>query len=309
MVSLCASALVVLMTAMCLPAGIPARYVPTVSSSQTAKGWKGLVPLRSMRRDVEALLGPPESSGGSSYQTNEARIYVEYSDGPCEKGWPYGWNVDKDTLVSITVSAKHPVWLSELNLDQNKYVKSRGTHISSRIFYVNYSEGITVEADEFSGKVGSFTYHPTRSEQKLQCPDASSRLPAGRDQADSFFKFDAYGDLSPQPERERLDSVAAELLRRPETEAYVIAYAGRVAQKGEAAAHAACAGSYLTKKHRIQADRIHVIDGGYRDTREVEIYVEEKDGPLPLARPSVRPSAVQISNQKPELLCRLNAEN
>lgn len=280
---------------------------PGISAQQAVegKGWKGLVPLRSTRRDVEALLGPPATAGGSSYQTNEATVYVGYSDGPCEKGWPYGWNVDKDTVVSIAVSPKEPIMFTELSLDKNKYLQSRDGHINTRVLYANYGEGITVVVDEITGKVRSFTYHPTDSQQKLQCPDASSRLPVGSTQADPFFKFDAYGDLSPDLERERLDAIAAALRLRPEADVYLIAYAGKIAHKGEAGARAACARSYLIKKHHIQADRIQTIDGGYREMFEVEVYVEEKDGLIPLATPSVRPSAVKITQQKPILTCRL----
>lgn len=195
---------------------------PGISAQQAVegKGWKGLVPLRSTRRDVEALLGPPATAGGSSYQTNEATVYVGYSDGPCEKGWPYGWNVDKDTVVSIAVSPKEPIMFTELSLDKNKYLQSRDGHINTRVLYANYGEGITVVVDEITGKVRSFTYHPTDSQQKLQCPDASSRLPVGSTQADPFFKFDAYGDLSPDLERERLDAIAAALRLRPEADVY-----------------------------------------------------------------------------------------
>ena len=194
---------------------------------------------------------------------------------------------------------------TELSLDKNKYLQSRDGHINTRVLYANYGEGITVVVDEITGKVRSFTYHPTDSQQKLQCPDASSRLPVGSTQADPFFKFDAYGDLSPDLERERLDAIAAALRLRPEADVYLIAYAGKIAHKGEAGARAACARSYLIKKHHIQADRIQTIDGGYREMFEVEVYVEEKDGLIPLATPSVRPSAVKITQQKPILTCRL----
>src|SRR5215212_1686423 len=280
---------------------------PGISAQQAdeGKGWKGLVPLLSTRRDVDALLGPPAPGGDSFYQTQEATIFVRYSDGPCEKGWPYGWNVDKDTVVSIAVSPKEPIMFTDLNLDRNKYLQSRDSHISSKLLYASHSEGIIVEVDEITGKVGSFTYHPTDSQQKLQCPDASSRLPVGHTQADPFFRFDAYGDLSSKLERERLDVVAAELLRRREAEAYLIAYAGKIAHKGEAGARATCARNYLIKKHHIEADRIQAIDGGYREIIEVEIYVEEKDGSIPLARPSVRPRAVKITQDKPVPACRL----
>ena len=278
-----------------------------MQSPDEGKGWKDLVPLRSTRRDVEALLGPPMPGGQSLYETNEATVYVGYSDGPCEKGWPYGWNVDKDTVVSIVVTPKEPVMFTDLEIDKNKYVESRDSHINTWMLYANQREGITLVVDEITGKVRSFTYHPTDSQQKLQCPDASSRLPAGHTQTDPISRFDLYGDVSADLERERLDAVAAELRRRREADAYLIAYAGKIAHKGEAGARAACARDYLIKIHHIQADRIREIDGGYRETFEVEVYVEEADGSIPLATPTVRHSAVKISRQKPVLTCRLTA--
>ena len=267
------------------------------------KGWRGLLPLRSTRRDVETLLGSPQTTGGSSYETEDASIFVEYSDGPCEKGWPYGWNVNKDTVVRITVSPKNTVRLADLNLDEKKYVMSRDSHINTKVHYVNHNDGIAIEFDEIAGRVRSFSYQPATSDLKLRCADASNTLPVGRSQADSFFKFDAYGDLPVQLEHERLDSVAAELIRLPATEAYVIAYAGRVALTGEAAARAMCARDYLMKKHHINADRVKAIDGGYREAREFEVYIEPKGGPLPLPRPSVRPSQVTLSQQKHAVKC------
>jgi hypothetical protein len=303
--------LVLLLPAIYSGAGLSASQAQfaMMQSPDEGKGWKGLVPLRSTRRDVEALLGPPTPGGQSLYQTNEATVYVGYSDGPCEKGWPYGWNVDKDTVVSIVVSPKEPVMFTDLKIDKNKYRQTRDSHINSRMLYANQGEGITLTVDEITGKVKSFTYHPTDSQQKLQCPDAASRLPVGADQADPFFKFDAYGDLSPKLERERLDAVAAELLRRREADAYLIAYAGHVAYKGEASARAVCARNYLIKKHHIQADRIQAINGGYREMFEVEVYVEEKDGSIPLATPSVRPSKIKITQDTPVPTCRVNIEN
>lgn len=198
---------------------------------------------------------------------------------------------------------------TDLNLDKNKYLQSRDSHINTRMIYANHSEGITLVVDEITGKVRSFTYHPTNSQQKLQCPDASSRLPAGHSQTDPSARFDVYGDLSSDLERERLDAVAAALRGRREAYAYLIAYAGKIGLKGEAGARAACARNYLIQKHQIQADRIQAIDGGYRQMFEVEVYVEDKDGTIPLATPSVRPSAVSIKQDKRIPACRVNLEN
>src|SRR5215510_5179248 len=217
-----------------------------------SKGWRGLVPLKSTRRDVEGLLGSPQTPGGSTYEPDGQYFYFEYSDGPCEKGWPYGWNVDKDTVTSIWVSAKKTTLLADLKIDESKYQKYEDPHIQNRVNYVNYDEGIDILVEDATKVVG-FTYLPTSSDEKLRCPDAKNRLPVGRMQADSFSKFDAYGDPKPSHERYRLDLVAAAAVRMPDTDVYIIAYAGRVAQPGEAAARATCAGNYLIKEHHIRA--------------------------------------------------------
>jgi hypothetical protein len=266
--------------------------------SPKAKGWRGLMPLKSTRKDVEKVIGQPLTTGGGSYETPSEGVFIHYSDGPCEKGWPYGWNVARDTVLIITLYPKSALTLSDLTLDQSKYEKWRDTHLSDRIHYTNQGEGVEIEVDEFRGNVISVSYQPTSTDSHLQCPDASRRLPPGRPQADSFFKFDAYGDIGFPYEGERLDSFAAEMQRRPDAEGYIIAYAGRNARVGEAKARADCARKYLLTKHHIKAGRIRVIDGGYRETREVELYVEPRAGPLPLAVPSLRPSKVKIIEAK-----------
>lgn len=273
---------------------------------ERAKGWRGLVPLHATRRDVEGLLGAPKTPGGATYEPDNQYIHVEYSDGPCEKGWPYGWSVEKDTVTGIWVSAKEKVFLSELKIDEKKYQKYTDGHIQNRVRYVNYEEGVDILVDDTTIPiVKGFYYMPTTSDEKLRCPDAKNRLPVGRKQADSFGKFDEYGDLKPTHERYRLDIAASYAVSVTDSEIYIIAYAGREAHPGEADTRASCAREYLIREHKISADRIRAIDGGYREQRIVEIYVEPKDGEIPLARPTLRPSKVKIVQQKNPARCQL----
>lgn len=267
-------------------------------SSYLTRGYRGLVPMHSTRRDVERVLGPSTAPDRRTYETADARVVFEYSVGACEKGWPYGWNVPQDTVVSIRLFPATSVYLETLALDQKKYSRLVDTHISNRIYYSNDYDGVTIVADD-RGHVMNFAYHAKASEQKLQCPAARNRLPRGRDQADSLFKFDEYSDPPLDLERERLDLLAAQLLRLPETDAYIFVYAGAEAHGGEAKARAACIRNYLIRKHRLNANRIHAIDGGYCTGRLVEFYVEQRNGPLPLARPDLRPSQVKLSSSKP----------
>ncbi len=274
-------------------AQVEAKGMSGQAISQT-KGWRGIVPLRSTRQGVEKIIGSPRTPGGSSYETRDASVFVEYSDGPCEKGWPFGWNVARDTVVMLTVSPKNKTLLADLKFDQMKYEKSHESHLSNMVHYTDHAEGIDIQADEDRGIVISINYIPTAAQGSLQCPDASRRLPPGRSQADSFFKFDEYGNIPFSYERKRLDLFAAEMGRQPNSEGYIIAYAGAIAHSGEARVRADCAKNYLVKKHRIKAETIWAIDGGYRETSLVELYVEPRGGALPLAVPSVRPSKVKI---------------
>src|SRR5688500_11007327 len=115
--------LLTLFTLMLATFGILTRAEERSVQDEKAKGWRGLVPLHATRRDVEGLLGAPKTAGGSTYESDNQYIYVEYSDGPCEKGWPYGWNVEKDTVTSIWVNAKESVFLADLKIDESKYQK------------------------------------------------------------------------------------------------------------------------------------------------------------------------------------------
>jgi len=298
--------LLTLFTLMLATFGILTRAEDRSVQDERTKGWRGLVPSHATRRDVEGLLGAPKTPGGSTYEPDKQYIYVEYSDGPCEKGWPYGWNVEKDTVTSIWVSAKDGVFLAGLKIDEKKYQKYTEGHIQNRVHYVNYEEGIDILVDDTTiAIVKGFYYMPTTSDEKLRCPDAKNRLPVGRKQADSFGKFDEYGDLKPTHERYRLDTAASYAVSVTDSEIYIIAYAGREAHPGEAETRASCAREYLIKEHKISAERIRAIDGGYREQRLVEIYVEPKDGDIPLARPSLRPSKVKIVQQKNPARCQL----
>ncbi|HEU4507511.1 MAG TPA: hypothetical protein VFR78_04680 [Pyrinomonadaceae bacterium] len=71
-----------------------------------ANNWRGLVPMRSSRSDVERLLGPPRSSLGEIYiyGSPEDRIEVSYSADPCKSGGAKLRGSATDVVTRITVS-------------------------------------------------------------------------------------------------------------------------------------------------------------------------------------------------------------
>src|SRR6185503_17182878 len=72
----------------------------TLAAPLSARGWRGIIPLHSTRADVESLLGKPLPDRDYLYQTEDHFVSVDYAKGPCE-GWPSGWNVTANTVLSI----------------------------------------------------------------------------------------------------------------------------------------------------------------------------------------------------------------
>lgn len=134
-----------------------------------AKEWRGIVPLQSTRADVERLLGDASAKKQlTTYQTKQEAVSVLYASGPpCGNDAGSEWNVPKDTVVSITVSPKDRVSLSELKIDLTTYDRSSGVHRPNIITYLNKQEGIRIET--FQDEVMSITYFPSASNENLKC--------------------------------------------------------------------------------------------------------------------------------------------
>src|SRR5436190_1205603 len=90
-----------------------------------AKSWRGIVPLKSTRADVERLLGTPNSLG--RYEFGDERAYVQYRENPCVGAYrPLEQDncecfVSRDTVVSIHVTLEVLRTFSSLRLDKTKY--------------------------------------------------------------------------------------------------------------------------------------------------------------------------------------------
>jgi hypothetical protein len=59
------------------------------------------------------LLGKPKDSIGSTlvYENESERVDIRYADGSCRPG---GWDVPKDTVISIEVNPRKNIRVEEL---------------------------------------------------------------------------------------------------------------------------------------------------------------------------------------------------
>lgn len=91
-------------------------------------------------------------------------------------------------------------------------------------------------------------------------------------------KFDEFGDINCEDEMARLDNFAIQLQNEPAAKGIMIFYGGRrfrgrLPKQGEAAARAARMKPYLVERRGISSERVIVIDGGYREEFQVNLWV------------------------------------
>ncbi|HBB89877.1 MAG TPA: hypothetical protein DC047_19915 [Blastocatellia bacterium] len=129
------------------------------------KPWRGIVPLRSTRANVEALLGTPQTGTRNVYKTETETVTVAYAETPCT----YGWQVPIDTVISLLVSPKNPLKLADVKLDESKYEKRKDNHLENVYYYVNQNEGINWTVDTGQGIATTFEYYPSDKDAPLKC--------------------------------------------------------------------------------------------------------------------------------------------
>ena len=86
-------------------------------------------------------------------------------------------------------------------------------------------------------------------------------------------KSDEFGEIARNDEKARLDNFAILLQNEPGARGYVIAYAGRNSRSGEGRRRAERARDYLVSTRGLDASRIVIVDGGFRESAATELWI------------------------------------
>lgn len=276
-----------------------------------AKEWRGLVPLRSKREDVEKLLGqpplPPKGSGvtlnkgRSIYSLDEAEVHIVFAEEGFNSPRECLMTVAPGTVLMIQVTPKTRLLISDLKIDEKRFRKFDPSQSpgSGHEAYLNEEEGFIVRA--FRGEIDQLIYVASALDNP-QCPTYYENLERF---VDAFVcglslsrKFDEYGDISFSDEKARLDNFAIELQNQVDGRGYIILYAGRKAFFAEAQTRGNRAKEYLVNVRGLTADRVVTIDGGYRDSFSVELFIGAQDADAPTPSPTIEASQVEIIYEK-----------
>jgi hypothetical protein len=128
-------------------------------------GWRGIVPLKSTRADVERILGPPTDKSGLAYLSDRS-VVVQYSVRPCDSDW----NVPPETVIALGIRAEPMIPLADLHLDLTKYKKVRGdADVSDHFYYADEERGFAISVRD--GMINRYIYEPTAKDKSRRCPN------------------------------------------------------------------------------------------------------------------------------------------
>jgi len=230
-----------------------------------AKGWKGIVPLQSDRADVERLLGAPEGECKCFYDTGSETIKVEYSKAPCV-GYPSGWNVSADKVLTLDVRPNQPAKFIDLQLIESKFYKAADDTFTR--YYSSRGDGVQYTVS-WDGMVQVVSYIPSTVDSALRCP-CFPLLDESIQRSKSFDEFqlgsvdDALG---------RLDNYIIALVNDKRWTGYIVLYKGHEMGSKRMSAYKKSIMRHVLQRRAVPPKRIKLIDGGYRVKPEIELYL------------------------------------
>lgn len=240
-------------------------------------GWRGLIPLKSTRTQVERELGAFDLKC-QCYRTEAEIVHVDYATGRCTGQLP-GWNVPPETVLSITLSPTKNPQFSELETNLDEFVKTVDDTVTAQ--YGNANTGIRYSVST-AGLVTEIKYSPTINDNELRCPG----FPPTDGGITSYRPYHEFHYNTVEDLTSSLGEFGIRLSKSPQYKGYVVVYAGIKQKDPRVGEFANSVTTYLIQELQIRPAAIKVINGGYREAPTVELFLLPKDWPAPVPSPS-----------------------
>ena len=226
----------------------------------SAKDWRGIVPLKSTRADVERVFGVQKQASEpvALYKLPNELVAFHFQTFACdgEVGkFGFGWNVPLGTVVYIGVIPRGIHRKDEYALSSDIKVDHRGGGL---VYYTDNVEGWSIET--YQNLVTLIEYYPEESQNKIHCPRIQDGV------IDSFPIFDEYGKLSFEDEKARLDNFVINMKKG--VLRGTIEVRGPTKKDRQQLMKLAARGKrYLVKVRGLEPERLLVIEGGFWEER------------------------------------------
>ena len=133
-----------------------------VFSQKVEDGWKGLLPFKSTKADVEKIFGSGSQQKDwlpthvYEYGTDEALLTVVYAASPCDERTKSSdrLNVAAETVLRYDVVLKRATPMSEFSFDTNRFARNPDRYekgeASPHFYYYQARENLNVVPNEWS---------------------------------------------------------------------------------------------------------------------------------------------------------------
>ncbi|HEY0080162.1 MAG TPA: PEGA domain-containing protein [Pyrinomonadaceae bacterium] len=111
-------------------------------------------------------------------------------------------------------------------------------------------------------------------------------------------RFDEFPSVSFDDDKARLDNFAIELQNNPGARGYIIAYAGTNTRPGTADGLGERARRYMVATRGLDASRIVVLNGGYRERNSYELWLVPIGAEPPQPSPTAQPGEYRPSRRR-----------
>ncbi len=101
-------------------------------------------------------------------------------------------------------------------------------------------------------------------------------------------EFDECNNCTFDDQKARLDNLAVELQNDPSTRGYILAYGGRMSPIGQVEKLMSRARDYLVTQRGIDASRLVVVNGGFREADSVELWIVPSGAAAPQPTPTLQ---------------------
>lgn len=118
-----------------------------------------------------------------------------------------------------------------------------------------------------------------------------------------WIKFDEYSNISWKEETRRLDNFITQLKNTNNAHAYLVVYGGRRSCPDEARLRAERVKNYILRTGALSAERITIIDAGYREQWTIALHIGFVNG-VPLTKELVQRVQSSISKSQVRILKR-----
>lgn len=251
--------------------------------------WKGLTPLNSNRADVEKLFGKPAESDYccSRYETPDEKIEIVYSADRCKEGW----DVAKDTVLSIAVSPKSDTVRS---FDDLKLVKSDFSSTFDDAFFGTWTNADAGLQYYFGNQDLIFyrvTYIPKKSDNDLRCNGFPPFAPEGEHYPYEKFPFRDLA-LSRKDNLNRIYAlIDAFIFSQSATfkgyKGFILVYFDNKLSLKEYRGLVAKLNDFVFRHRKVPEGQITIIEGGMREKAEVELYLLPETYKPPAPNPTL----------------------